>query len=253
MITVNDHHFMAKALACAAKGRYTTDPNPRVGCVLVKNNKIIAEGWHKSAGLGHAEVDALKKTTEAEGSTAYVTLEPCCHQGKTPPCTEALIKAKVARVVIAMQDPNPLVAEQGIKKLRQARMKVCCGVLEQDANALNKGFIKRMKQGLPFIQSKLAMSLDGRTAMASGESKWITGTDARQDVQHLRAESSVILTGIKTVLADDPSLNVRLNEHVLQPIRVVLDSRLQMPMMAKMVSLEGECWILSCSRDKAKK
>ncbi|MCK4492581.1 MAG: bifunctional diaminohydroxyphosphoribosylaminopyrimidine deaminase/5-amino-6-(5-phosphoribosylamino)uracil reductase RibD, partial [Methylococcales bacterium] len=218
-----------------------------------KNNKIIAEGWHQYSGQGHAEVEALKKTTNAKGSTAYVTLEPCCHQGKTPPCAEALIKAKVTRVVIAMQDPNPLVAGKGIEKLQQAGITVCCGVLEQDANALNKGFIKRMKQGLPFIQSKLAMSLDGRTAMASGESKWITGTDARQDVQRLRAESSVILTGIKTVLADDPSLNVRLNEKVLQPIRVVLDSQLQMPITAKMVSLEGECWILSCSRDKAKK
>ena len=254
MITQDDdHHYMAKALACAAKGCYTTDPNPRVGCVLVKNNRMIAEGWHKKAGEGHAEVEALKKTTEAEGSTAYVTLEPCCHQGKTPACSEALIKAKVARVVIAMQDPNPLVAGKGIKKLQQAGLIVCCGVLEQDAKVLNKGFIKRMEQGLPFIQSKLAMSLDGRTAMASGESKWITGVDARQDVQRLRAASSVILTGINTVLEDNPSLNVRLDEPALQPIRVVLDSRLQMPITAKMVALAGECWILSCSDDDVKK
>ena len=252
-MTLDDQRYMAHALTCAAKGQYTTDPNPRVGCVLVKNNKIIAEGWHKRAGCGHAEIEALKKTTEAEGATAYVTLEPCGHQGKTPPCTEALIRAKVARVVIAMQDPNLLVSGKGIKKLQQAGIEVCCGVLEQDAKALNKGFIKRMQQSLPFIQSKLAMSLDGRTAMASGESKWITGADARQDVQRLRAESSVILTGIKTVLADDPSLNVRLDELVLQPIRVILDSQLQMPITAKMASLDGECWILSCSPEKAKK
>ncbi len=244
---------MAKAISLAKKGYYTTDPNPRVGCVLVKDNKIIAEGWHKRAGQGHAEVNALEQVTNMEGVTAYVTLEPCSHYGKTPPCCDALIKANVARVVVAMQDPNPLVTGQGLKKLQQAGIEVCCGVLETDARLLNQGFIKRMTEGLPFIRSKLAMSLDGRTAMASGESKWITGNQARQDVQKLRAASSAILTGINTVLADDPSLNARVDTDVEQPIRVVLDSRLQMPCNAKMRLLEGRCIILTCSKDKLKK
>ncbi len=250
---VRDSFYMAKAISLAKKGRYTTDPNPRVGCVLVKDNKIIAEGWHKRAGQGHAEVNALEQVTNMEGVTAYVTLEPCSHYGKTPPCCEALIKANVARVVVAMQDPNPLVAGQGLKKLQQAGIEVCCGVLETDARLLNQGFIKRMTEGLPFIRSKLAMSLDGRTAMASGESKWITGDKARQDVQILRAASSAILTGINTVLADDPSLNARIGTEVVQPIRVVLDSRLQMPCNAKMRLLEGRCLILTCSKDKLKR
>ena len=248
-----DSFYMAKAIALAKKGRYTTDPNPRVGCVLVKDNKIIAEGWHKRAGQEHAEINALEQVTDVKGSTAYVTLEPCSHYGKTPPCCDALIKAKVARVVVAMQDPNPLVAGKGLKKLQQAEIEVDCGVLEKDAALLNQGFIKRMTQGLPFIRSKLAMSLDGRTAMASGESQWITGDKARQDVQRLRAVSSAILTGINTVLADDPSLNVRLETDVLQPMRVVLDSQLQMPRDAKMRLFEGHCLILTCSKDKIKK
>ncbi len=248
-----DSLYMAKAIALAKKGRYTTDPNPRVGCILVKDHKIIAEGWHKKAGQGHAEVNALKQVSDTKGSTAYVTLEPCSHYGKTPPCCEALIKANVARVVVAMQDPNPLVAGQGLKKLQQAGVDVCCGVLEEDAKLLNQGFIKRMTKGLPFIRSKLAMSLDGRTAMASGESQWITGKESRQDVQRLRAASSAILTGINTVLADDPSLNARVERDVLQPIRIVLDSQLQMPCDAKMRLLEGRCLILTCSKDKIKK
>ena len=250
---MQDSFYMAKAIALAKKGRYTIDPNPRVGCILVKDNIIIAEGWHKRAGQGHAEVNALKQVTDANGSTVYVTLEPCSHYGKTPPCCEALIKANVARVVVAMQDPNPLVAGKGLKKLQQAGIEVHCGVLEKDAALLNQGFIKRMTQGLPFIRSKLAMSLDGRTAMASGESQWITGDKARQDVQHLRAASSAILTGINTVLTDDPSLNARLEIDVLQPMRVVLDSRLQMPCDAKMRLFEGRCLILTCSKDKIKK
>lgn len=248
-----DSFYMAKAMALAKKGRYTTDPNPRVGCVLVKDNKIIAEGWHKRAGQGHAEINALEQVTDVKGSTAYVTLEPCSHYGKTPPCCEALINANIARVVVAMQDPNPLVAGKGLEKLQQAGIEVGCGVLEADAKLLNQGFIKRMTQGFPFIRSKLAMSLDGRTAMASGESQWITGDKARQDVQRLRAASSAILTGINTVLADDPSLNARLETEVLQPMRVVLDSRLQMPCDAKMRLLEGRCLILTCSEDKIKK
>lgn len=248
-----DSIYMAKALALAKKACYTTDPNPRVGCVLVKDNKVIAEGWHVKAGLAHAEVNALKQTEQAKGATAYVTLEPCSHTGRTGPCCDALITAGIKRVVVAMQDPNPLVAGNGIKKLQAAGVNVECGVLQQDAEELNAGFIKRMRTGLPFVRSKMAMSLDGRTAMASGESKWITSAEARADVQKLRAESSVVLTGINTVLADDPSLNVRLDEDVLQPVRVILDSELRMPLQSKMQGLPGESWILTCSLDQGKK
>ncbi len=253
IISEQDAVYMAQALRLAEKGKYTTDPNPRVGCVLVKANKVIAEGWHKKAGLEHAEVNALKQTNEAENSTAYVTLEPCSHTGRTGPCCDALILAGVKRVVVAMQDPNPLVAGRGIHKLQAAGVVVDCGVLQQDAEELNKGFIKRMRTGLPFVRSKMAMSLDGRTAMASGESKWITSAESRADVQKLRAESSAVLTGINTVLADDPSLNVRLDVEVTPPIRVVLDSKLQMPLHGKMQSLSGDTWILTCSLDQQKK
>ncbi len=249
---MTDAVYMARALQLAAKGRYTTDPNPRVGCVLVREDKIIAEGWHQQAGQGHAEVNALKQLDNAKAATAYVTLEPCSHHGRTGPCSDALIAAGVKRVVIAMQDPNPLVSGNGIKKLQAAGVEVLAGVLQQDAEALNKGFIKRMRTGLPYVRSKIAMSLDGRTAMASGESKWITGAEARADVQRLRAESSAVLTGIDTVLADDPSLNVRLDKLVKQPLRVVLDSCLRMPVLAKMGALAGESWILTCAKDRQK-
>ncbi len=253
-MTLNqDAIFMARALKLAEKGRYTTDPNPRVGCILVKDGVILAEGWHKRAGGAHAEVDALKKVNNAKGATAYVTLEPCSHTGKTGPCCDALIAAEIKRVVIAMQDPNPLVAGRGIRKMQAAGLTVEWGVLQPDAEILNQGYIKRMTTGLPFVRSKLAMSLDGRTAMASGESQWITGSQSRADVQRLRAESSVVLTGINTALADDPSLNVRIDANVVQPIRVILDSQLRMPSTAKMLDLEGETWILTCSDDKQKK
>ncbi len=246
-----DTVFMAQAIKLAEKGKYTTDPNPRVGCVLVKDNKVVAEGWHVKAGLGHAEVNALKQLDNAKNTTAYVTLEPCSHTGKTGPCCDALIAARVARVVVAMQDPNPLVAGQGIKKMQDAGIEVECGVLQQEAEILNKGFIKRMTTGLPFVRSKMAMSLDGRTAMASGESKWITSPASRADVQLLRAESSVVLTGINTVLDDDPSLNVRL-DGVVQPIRVILDSELKIPLESKMLGLDGEIWVLTCNSDQQK-
>lgn len=249
-----DAIYMARALELAQYGLYTTSPNPRVGCVLVKNGYIIAEGWHSRAGQGHAEVEALKQVTQSVGATAYVTLEPCSHHGRTPPCCDALINAGVKRVVVAMQDPNPLVAGKGLKKLQAAGIEVVCGVLENEAQALNRGFIKRMLTGKPFVRSKLAMSLDGRTAMANGESKWITSVDSRRDVQYLRAESCAILTGINTVLADDPSLNVRLEDtQVLQPIRVVLDSQLQMPVSANMAKLAGETWVLTCCENAQKK
>lgn len=242
-----DTHFMARAFYLARKGLYTTKPNPRVGCVLVKDGRIIGEGWHQYAGQAHAELEAINNATEdTKGSTAYVTLEPCSHYGKTPPCCEALIKAGINRVVAAMQDPNPLVSGNGFKLLEQAGIAVTTGVLEPDARELNRGFIKRMTEGRPFIRSKLAMSLDGRTAMASGESQWITSQESRADVQKLRAESSAILTGINTVLKDDPSLTARVGQEVVQPIRVVLDSNLQMPVDAKMAKLSGRTIVLTC-------
>src|SRR5690554_5331094 len=205
-----DSGYMQRALSLAQRGLYTTDPNPRVGSVIVKDGKVVAEGWHQRAGEPHAERLALAMAGErARGASCYVTLEPCSHTGRTGPCADALIAAGVSRVVVAMQDPNPLVAGQGLARLRAAGIAVECGVLEQDARALNPGFIKRMETGMPLVRVKLAMSLDGRTAMASGESKWITGAEARHQVQRLRARSSAIVTGIGTVLADDPELTVR--------------------------------------------
>lgn len=247
MTLLQDAMYMARAIELAKKGWYTTDPNPRVGCVLVKHERVIAEGWHQRAGSGHAEVEALARTDDARGATAYVTLEPCSHHGRTGPCSDALIEADVARVVIAMQDPNPLVGGAGIRKLREAGIEVNCGILQADAEQLNRGFIKRMTTGYPFVRSKLAMSLDGRTAMASGESKWITSPQARLDVQYYRAESSAIVTGIQTVLADDPQLNVRLEREVKQPVRVILDSALQMPLSAGMLADPDTVWVITCS------
>ncbi len=252
MSSVRDAFYMAQAISLAKKGRYTTDPNPRVGCVLVRDGEVIGQGWHVKAGQGHAEVEALKNVPDAKGATAYVTLEPCSHQGRTPPCCDALIKAGVSRVVAAMQDPNPQVSGSGLEKLKAAGIEVICGVLQEDALALNRGFIKRMTDSRPFVRSKLAMSLDGRTAMASGESKWITGAEARADVHRLRAESSAILTGIKTVLADDPALNARVDGDVLQPVRVVLDTHLNMPVTAQMAKLPGRSLILTCAQDEQK-
>jgi diaminohydroxyphosphoribosylaminopyrimidine deaminase/5-amino-6-(5-phosphoribosylamino)uracil reductase len=253
MLARQDALYMSRAIQLAKRGRYTTDPNPRVGCVLVRDDVVIAEGWHVKAGLGHAEVEALKHVRDAQGATAYVTLEPCSHHGKTPPCCDALIKAGVRRVVAAMQDPNPQVSGRGLEKLKAAGIEVICGVLQEDALTLNRGFIKRMTENRPFVCSKLAMSLDGRTAMASGESKWITSTEARADVHRLRAESSAILTGVNTVLADDPALNARVAWDVMQPVRVVLDSKLNMPVTAQMARLAGRSLILTCSPDERKR
>jgi len=247
-----DYRYMARALQLARNGLYTTHPNPRVGCVLVRGDRIIGEGWHVKAGDDHAEIAALKNAQNAEGATAYVTLEPCSHHGRTPPCADALIKAGVSKVVAAMQDPNPLVAGNGLRRLREAGIETVCGVLEDDARRLNRGFIHRMTLGRPFVRSKLAMSLDGRTALASGESQWITSHAARQDVHRLRAQSSAILTGIDTVLADDPALTARLEADVLQPIRIVLDSRLRMPASAQLAKLPGRSLILTCSEDRHK-
>ena len=251
-----DHAFMQRAIRLAQKGLYSTDPNPRVGCVLVKDNKIVGEGWHQKAGEPHAEVLALRQAgNEAKAATAYVTLEPCSHTGKTPPCAEALVEADVSRVVVAMQDPNPLVAGQGLKRLQDSGITVESGLMEAQARALNPGFIKRMETGLPYVRVKMAMSLDGRTAMASGESQWITGDAARRDVQLLRARSSAVLTGIGTVLSDDPSMNVRLTaeeldvDEVRQPLQVVLDSALRFPAKAKIAEVNGDVVIMTTSKN----
>ncbi len=252
MMLSQDAAYMARAVKLAENGIYTTDPNPHVGCVLVKEGNIVAEGWTQRAGFAHAEIDALAKTANALGATAYVTLEPCSHCGKTGPCSDALIAAGVSRVVVAMQDPNPLVAGRGFQKLREAGVEVVVGVLQQEAEKLNRGFFKRMTCGLPWIRSKLAMSLDGRTAMASGESQWITSAHARQDVQLGRAASSAIVTGIGTVLYDDPQLNARVDFDVVQPIKVVLDSNLRMPLTAKLLENAEELWIVTCSDDALK-
>jgi diaminohydroxyphosphoribosylaminopyrimidine deaminase/5-amino-6-(5-phosphoribosylamino)uracil reductase len=254
MASADDHRFMARAVRLAQRGLYTTDPNPRVGCVLVKDGAIVGEGWHQRAGEAHAEILALQAAgDQARGATAYVTLEPCCHQGRTGPCSTALIEAGVTRVVAAMQDPNPQVAGQGLQQLRDAGITVDSGVLQTQAEALNPGFIQRLHRGRPYVRCKLAMSLDGRTAMASGESQWITGEAARHDVHKLRARSTAILTGIGTVLADDASLNARLDDsvEVLQPLRVVLDSQLQLPATARLLSLPGRTLVLTQDSDAA--
>ena len=243
---------MARAIKLAARGLYTTDPNPRVGCVLVKNGAIVGEGWHRRAGEAHAEINALERAGEqARGATAYVSLEPCCHQGRTGPCTDALARAGIASVVIAMRDPNPAVSGQGITALQAADIAVEVGVMAGEAAALNPGFISRMRDHRPFLRCKLAMSLDGRTALASGESKWITGPPARADVHRLRARSSCILTGIDTVIADDPRMDARL-EGVKQPSRVVLDSRLRMPTTARMFLAGGPVMIATTSSDESR-
>ncbi len=248
----HDIEMMARALRLAEKGLYTTEPNPRVGCVLVKEDEIVGEGWHAVAGGPHAEVVALQQAGEgARGATAYVTLEPCCHHGKTPPCSEALIAAGVAKVIVAMEDPNPLVAGKGLAQLREAGIATASGLLQAQAEALNPGFVQRMRSGRPYIRSKLAMSLDGRTAMASGESKWITGPGAREDVHRLRARSSAIMSGIGTILADDPSLTVRLEGEALrQPLRIVLDPHLSTPEDARFLKQPGESLIVTACADE---
>ncbi|GGK64562.1 bifunctional diaminohydroxyphosphoribosylaminopyrimidine deaminase/5-amino-6-(5-phosphoribosylamino)uracil reductase RibD [Amphritea balenae] len=251
-----DHQFMSRAVQIAWQGLYTTEPNPRVGCVLVKDGVAIAEGWHQIAGEGHAEVNALRSAGDnATGCTAYVTLEPCSHFGKTPPCADGLINAGVSEVIVGMVDPNPQVSGKGISKLEQAGIQVRSGLMESQCRELNPGFIKRMASGMPYVRLKMAASLDGRTAMASGESQWITGPLARQDVQRLRARSSAIISGVGSIIKDDSSLTVRESELGLanaeqivsrQPLRVVLDSAGRMPGSAKMLTLPGNTLIVSC-------
>ena len=225
-----DHLHMAQALRLAARGRYSTAPNPAVGCVLLDaNGVVVGEGWHHRAGQPHAEVFALRAAAvRAHGGTAYVTLEPCSHHGRTPPCTEALIEAGVRRVVAAMQDPNPRVAGEGLRQLEAAGVATAVGVLEREARELNRGFVARMTRGRPWVTVKIGGSVDGRTALADGSSQWITSEPARADVQRLRARASAIVTGIGTALADDPALTVRdrsLDLGGRVPLRVVLDSR----------------------------
>ncbi|MCL4115008.1 UNVERIFIED_CONTAM: hypothetical protein GTU68_036122 [Idotea baltica] len=257
---------MARAIQLAKKGRFTTHPNPRVGCVIVNNDEIIGEGYHQFAGQPHAEINALNsvkksKQTLIKNGTVYVTLEPCSHTGKTPPCADALVKSGVNRVVIAMLDLNPQVSGRGVTKLKEAKIDVNVGVLEDQARALNLGFLKRMEHNRPFVRVKMAMSLDGKTAMASGESQWITGPEARHDVQRLRAKADAILTGSGTVVDDDPLLNIRISysdlglefdQDFIQPLRVVLDTELKTKPSAKMLGLEGKTLIYTCSGDTTK-
>lgn len=236
-----DQYWMQQAIELAKRGLYSTKPNPNVGCVIVKDDQLIGEGFHPKAGQPHAEVFALREAGEhAQGATAYVTLEPCAHYGRTPPCAEALVKAQVKKVVVACPDPNPLVSGKGVQILKNAGIDVEVGICEDVASKLNQGFLKAMSIGMPYVRLKVASSLDGRTAMASGESKWITGSAARQDVQHWRAISGAVITGIETVIADDCQLNVRSLhnidiETVAQPKRVVLDRQGRLPLNAKIL------------------
>ncbi len=261
---MQDQQAMALAIELAQQGLYSTSPNPRVGCVMVRDGEIIGRGFHLRAGEGHAEVNAIADAGGAgavKGATAYVTLEPCSHTGRTAPCCEALIAAGIRRVVVAMEDPNPLVAGQGIARLQQTGISVETGLLEAEARALNPGFIKRMETGLPWVRVKLAMSVDGRTAMASGESQWITGPAARGDVQCLRARSCAIISGVETVILDNAALTVRPAEMpekerqsimaagVRQPLRVVLDSAMRLSASAKIFSESGDVWIVAAKEN----
>lgn len=248
----NDSAWMARALQLAGRGLFTTTPNPRVGCVLVKDDQVIGEGWHARAGEPHAEPLALRAAgARARGATAYVTLEPCSHHGRTPPCADGLIAAGVVRVVIAMQDPNPLVAGQGVARMRAAGIAVECGLMEAEARALNVGFDKRMRCGLPWVRSKIAASLDGRTALANGSSQWITGAAARRDVHVWRARSCAVLSGVDTVLADDAQLSVRHVETTRQPLRVVLDSHLRVAPGARIFQ-GGPVLVVTATADAAR-
>ena len=286
MFSAQDSVWMAQALRLAERGLYGTSPNPRVGCVLVRAGDVVGTGWHRCAGEPHAEVHALREAgATAHGATAYVTLEPCSHHGRTPPCADALIEARVARVVVAAQDPNPQVAGEGIARLRAAGIAVESGLMETEARELNVGFFARMTRGMPWVRSKIAMSLDGRTALGNGKSQWITGDAARQDVQRWRARSCAVLTGINTVLADDARLNVREIDALTptrcgeasgcgrgeqavvctpedaaasfatalrQPLRVVLDSQLRIPLEARVLYDGGNTLIYTALRNERK-
>ncbi|MGY4878735.1 bifunctional diaminohydroxyphosphoribosylaminopyrimidine deaminase/5-amino-6-(5-phosphoribosylamino)uracil reductase RibD [Vreelandella aquamarina] len=261
--TQQDHGYMARALHLAERGLYTTAPNPRVGCVIVRDGQIVGEGFHQRAGEAHAEVHALRDAGEqAGGATAYVTLEPCSHTGRTGPCAVALFEAGITRVVVAMVDPNPQVSGRGIWLLREAGVQVDVGLLEADARRLNPGFVSRMERQRPFVRLKMAMSVDGRTAMGSGESQWITGPEARRQVQLLRARSSAILSGVESVIMDDSRLTVRSDELGLpgaddiahrQPLRVIVDTHLRLPLAAACLTVPGRTLIITTSEDNQEK
>jgi diaminohydroxyphosphoribosylaminopyrimidine deaminase/5-amino-6-(5-phosphoribosylamino)uracil reductase len=252
IFSADDHEFMARALRLAEHGLFSTAPNPRVGCVIVKDGLVVGEGWHHRAGEAHAEINALQAAGEAAGgATAYVTLEPCSHHGRTPPCAEALIAARVGRVVAAMQDPNPQVAGEGLAQIRQAGIRVECGLLASEAQELNIGFVARMTRGRPWLRMKMAASLDGKTALQNGVSQWITGPAARQDGHRWRARACAILTGIGTVRDDDPQLNVRDVDTSRQPLKVVVDSRLELSLDA-LVLRDGNVLVAAAVDDAAR-
>lgn len=248
MADATDARFMARALALAERGLYTTDPNPRVGCVLVRDGDVVGEGWHERAGEAHAEVHALRQAGHrARGATAYVSLEPCSHHGRTPPCADALVEAGIVRVVAAMTDPNPKVAGAGMARLQAAGIAIETGLLQAEAERLNVGFVARMQRGRPWVRVKLGASLDGRTAMANGESQWITSPEARADVQRFRARSSAILTGAGTLRADDSRLTVRDIATTRHPWRVIVDTRIETSPQARLFASPGPVLIATTS------
>jgi len=248
MFSADDHRHMARALELAERGLYTTTPNPRVGCVIVNGGQVVGEGWHEKAGLPHAEVNALAAAgSRSRGATVYVALEPCAHQGRTGPCAEALVKAGVARVVAAMRDPNPLVSGNGLEQVERAGIEIGVGLMEEQARELNIGFVSRMRRGRPWVRLKVAASLDGKTALNNGKSQWITGEAARRDGHHWRARACAILTGAGTVRDDDPRLTVREVQTSRQPLRVVVDSKLEIPITAKL--LEGGGVLVAAARE----
>jgi diaminohydroxyphosphoribosylaminopyrimidine deaminase/5-amino-6-(5-phosphoribosylamino)uracil reductase len=249
-----DCAHMARALRLAERGQYAAHPNPMVGCVLARDDVIVGEGWHEVAGEAHAEINALAAAGDsARGSTAYVTLEPCVHHGKTPPCVEALVSAGVSDVVVALEDPFPQIAGRGLAALKKAGVGIRVGLMQSSAEQLLTGFLSRITRGRPFVRLKMASSLDGGIAMSSGESQWITGPEARADVQRLRARSGAVMTGIGTILADDPSLTVRdstIDSHGKQPLRVVLDNSLRMPLSAEMLAPPGKTLVYCIDDEK---
>ena len=251
MFSPADQQHMAEALRLAEKGLYTATPNPRVGCVIVRDGQAVGAGWHEKTGAPHAEVLALRAAgARARGATAYVSLEPCSHYGRTPPCVDALIEAGIARVVAAMQDPNSKVAGSGFARLRAAGIEVESGLMQDEARALNRGFVSRMSRGRPWVRTKIAASLDGRTALANGQSQWITGPEARRDGHAWRARACAVLTGIGTVRNDDPQLNVREVETTRQPLKVLVDSQLQLPLSAKLLQ-SGQVLVAAAVENKA--
>jgi diaminohydroxyphosphoribosylaminopyrimidine deaminase/5-amino-6-(5-phosphoribosylamino)uracil reductase len=249
MFTSDDHRWMLRAIELAARGMDTTTPNPRVGCVVVRDGQMVGEGWHVRAGEPHAEVIALAHAgARARGATVYLTLEPCSHHGRTPPCTDALVEARVARVIAAMEDPNPLVNGEGLSRLRAAGIEVRCGLLGAQAADLNPGFVSRMTRAVPWVRMKLAASLDGFTALQDGRSQWITGESARADGHRWRARACAILTGIGTVREDNPQMNVRLDGVRRQPLKVLVDSRLEVDLDARV--LKGGDVLVVCAHDR---